>query len=182
MLSTITYTPGFIKEPGKVFDALWGGLKWERRGDTPRREYYCNDVGVPYTYGSGAGVRTYEPAIWTPGIEAIRSACEAELNTKFEVCFINGYENARDHLGWHSDNSPEMDDDRPICIVTLGAEREIWFCPMGNKADVTKVKLESGSLCVMASGMQDTHMHRIPKAGFDCGPRISLTFRGYAPV
>lgn len=161
---------------------MWTGLAWERRGSTPRREYYCNDVAVPYTYGSGLGVRTYEPNVWTPEILAIRSACEAALNVKFQVCFVNGYETSKDQLGWHADNSPEMDDARPIAIVTLGAAREIWFCPKGDKSDVTKVLLASGSLCVMAAGMQDTHLHRIPRAGYDCGPRISLTLRGYAPV
>ena len=181
MLSTIAYTPSFVSEPTKAFSALWNGLNWERRGNTPRREYYCNEVAVPYTYGSGAGVRTYEPSIWTPEIMAIKAAIEKVCNTKFELCFLNGYENSKDQLGWHSDDSPEMDDEKPIGIVTLGAEREIWFCPIGNKSDVTKLVLGSGSLCVMAPGMQDTHMHRIPKAGYDCGPRISLTFRGYKP-
>ena len=63
--------------------------------------------------------------------------------------------------------------------MTVGAEREIWFCLMGNTSDVTTLTLESGSACVMAPGIQDSHMHRIPKAGFVCRPRISLTFRGY---
>ncbi len=44
---------------------------------------------------------------------------------------------------------------------------------------ITKLKLGHGSLCLMQPGMQDTHQHRIPKAGFQCGERISLTFRGY---
>lgn len=182
MLDTIEYTPAFVGNPGTMFDAMWNGLAWERRGNTPRREYYCNDLGTPYTYGSGAGVRTYDSKEWTPEILAIRAATEDKLGCKLEVCFLNGYENSRDALGWHSDNSPEMDDDRPIAIVTLGAEREIWFAPMSDMSDVTKVMLGSGSLCVMKPGMQDTHRHRIPRAGYDCGPRISLTFRGYVPV
>ena len=100
----------------------------------------------------------------------------------FEVCFLNGYEDQKDHLGWHADDSPEMDDARPIGIISLGAEREIWFCPQDDKAAVTRIKLEHGSLCLMLPGMQDTHFHRIPKAGFVCGERISLTFRGFTPV
>ena len=32
---------------------------------------------------------------------------------------------------------------------------------------------------VEVAGMQDTWQHRIPKASFQCGERISLTFRGY---
>lgn len=175
----IAYTRGFVTDSAAELEKLWNELDWERRGSTPRREYYCNDLAVPYVYGSGAGVREYMPKAWYPSIMAIRARVEASLATMLGVCFLNGYEDARVHLGWHSDDSPEMDDDKPIAIVTLGAAREIWFCPKGDTSDVTKLVLESGSACVMAPGMQDTHMHRIPKARFVCGPRISLTFRGY---
>lgn len=176
----VTYVPEFVKDADRAYTELWNELAWERRGNTPRREYYANDNGAPYTYGIGAGARTYEPGAWHARMKTIRSAIEHITCTSLDVCFLNGYENSRDHLGWHADDSPEMDDGRPIAIVSLGAAREIWFCPRGNRSDVTKLVLESGSLCVMAPGMQDTHLHRIPKAGFECGPRISLTFRGYA--
>jgi alkylated DNA repair dioxygenase AlkB len=175
----ISYAPGFVADPAAVFDKLWNELEWERRGSTPRREYYCNTEPVSYTYGVGAGERTYEPRDWHPSIVSIRAMVEAKLGTELGVVFLNGYENSKDSLNWHSDDSPEMDDDKPIAIVTLGAEREIWFRPNADTFAVTKVKLESGSICVMAPGMQDLFMHRIPRAGFDCGPRISLTFRGY---
>jgi alkylated DNA repair dioxygenase AlkB len=181
MKANVNYTAGFVNDPTEAFNSLWNELDWERRGSTPRREYYCNEVAVPYVYGSGLGVREYLPKAWHPTILSIKKSAEEALGVKFEVCFLNGYEDSRDHLGWHSDNSPEMDDARPIAIVTLGAEREIWFRSLSSDdAEVTKVLLESGSLCVMPPGMQDTHAHRIPKAGFECGARISLTFRGYA--
>ena len=179
MLSCVRYMPGFLANPKTIFDTLWSELAWERRGSTPRREFYCNDVGVPYVYGRGAGVREYLPMPWHDSLKSIKTLVEATLGCPFEVVFLNGYENSRDQLGWHADDSDTMDDGRPIAIVTLGAEREIWFCPNTDRADVTKLMLESGSLCVMAPGMQDTHLHRIPKAGFECGPRISITFRGY---
>lgn len=180
-MNSVTYTPGFVEAPDKVFDTLWNELAWERRGSTPRREYYCNLVDVPYVYGSGMGVREYLPKPWHPAITGITAAAERFLHTRFEVAFLNGYENSRDHLGWHADDSDTMDDARPIAIITLGAEREIWFCPQGDRKTVSKLKLETGSLCVMAPGMQDTHWHRIPKADFECGPRISITLRGYVP-
>ncbi len=37
----------------------------------------------------------------------------------------------------------------------------------------------NGSLCLMHAKMQETWQHRIPKASFSCGERISLTYRGY---
>lgn len=179
MLDCVSYKAAFVANPNAAFDVLWNELDWERRGSTPRREYYCNEIDVPYAYGRGAGEREYLPKAWHAALLEIKRAVEAELGVKFEVAFLNGYEDGRDHLGAHADDSPEMDDKRPIAIVTLGAEREIWFHPNENPKDVTKLLLENGSLCVMAPGMQDTHKHRIPKAGFVCGPRISITFRGY---
>jgi alkylated DNA repair dioxygenase AlkB len=175
----ITYLPGFVKEPDAVFRALWNELSWERRGSTPRREYYANDVPVPYVYGKGAGVREYLPQTWHTHMRVLQEQLQAFTGSRFEVCFLNGYEDQSDHLGWHADDSPEMDDARPIAIISLGAEREIWFRPQNDREAVEKVKLQHGSLCLMHAGMQDTHYHRIPKAGFTCGERISLTFRGY---
>jgi alkylated DNA repair dioxygenase AlkB len=125
------------------------------------------------------GVREYLPLPWHPAMLDMKSKLESHTLTSFEVCFLNGYENSKDQLGWHADNSDTMDDARPIAILTLGAEREIWFRENGNDETRESLVLGHGSLCLMAAGMQDTHEHRIPKAGFECGPRISLTFRGY---
>jgi alkylated DNA repair dioxygenase AlkB len=179
MKAPVIYSAGFIEDPVNLFETLWKGIEWERRGSTPRREYYCNDVPVSYTYGSGAGVREYLPRAWPPALLEVKAAVEARVGTALEVCFLNGYEDARDHLGWHADDSPEMDDTKPIAIVTVGAEREIWFRPNSDTLAVERLLLESGSLCLMSAGMQDAWQHRIPKAGFICGPRISMTFRGY---
>lgn len=165
-------------------------LDWIRHGATPRDEYYVNKKAQPYTYGVAPHARTYQPQAWTPGLEALLAVAEEIAQEKFEVCFLNYYKTGKDQLGWHSDDSPEMDDTRPIVIMTFGAEREIWFRPRPELVPldgfpvpepITKLKLEHGSICIMPAGMQDTHQHRIPKASeFNAGPRISLTFRGLA--
>jgi len=187
MLAPIEYIPGFVPNSDLAFSQLRDELEWERREDAPRNEYYCNDVPKSYVYGQGRGKRLYEPKPYHPVILSIRAAIEARTGTKFEVCFLNRYLNQKDQLGWHADDSPEMDDARPIAIVSLGVEREIWFRPkiaplpdgILTAADVEKITLGHGSLCLMAPGMQDAWQHRIPKASFLCGERISLTFRGY---
>ena len=153
----IKYISSFIDNPTEAFEILSNELAWVRIGNTPRNEYYCNDFGVPYTYGTEEFARSYEPQPYHPVITAIREAIETETNTKFEVCFLNLYQNQKDQLNWHADDSPEMDDTRPIAIVSLGVEREIWFKKIGasnNPEDVTKVKLENGSLCLMLPGMR----------------------------
>ena len=170
MKTPIIYYPGFITDPTHAFDELWNGLAWVRHGLVPRREYYCNDVAAPYSYGKADFARVYPVQPWHPRLRAIQAQVQDALNSKFEVCFLNGYEHNRDQLGWHADD---------IAIVTLGAERDIMFATKDTRDDVEGLKLQHGSLCVMPAGMQDTHVHRIPKADRVVGPRISLTFRGY---
>ena len=196
MKASVFYEPDLLRPEAAdlIFKRLWSELDWVRHPGVPRREYYLAANDQPYTYGRGAGVRTYHSQASHEDISMIWLLLQVITNVKYDVVFLNGYEDGSDHLGWHSDDSPEMDDTRPIAIVTLGQARDIWFRkkPLpGIKTqpgfsvnfgdDYEALKLEHGSLALMAPGMQDTHQHRIPKAGFQpCGPRISLTFRGIA--
>lgn len=174
---------GLVDDPAVAFERLMADIDFEHRDNAPRLEYYMNDFKVPYTYGIGSFAKTFEPRPWHPLIMAIRKDLENLLGVAFEVCFINRYEHHQHHLGWHADDSPEMDDGRPIVTVSLGAERQIWFRRNGdtNPDSFTKLTLPNGSACIMPPGFQDTHQHRIPKHDRECGPRISLTFRGYVP-
>lgn len=184
MAAPIEYIPDFFASCKDELFLSLQTLDWEHR-EAPRQEYYCNDFPEPYRYGKGKGVREYLPRPYTDTIRAIRRDIERKTGTVFEVCFLNRYMNQKDQLGWHADNSPEMDDARPIAIVSFGVEREIWFRPtpvpemLAPRPVPEVLKLGHGSLCLMSAGMQDTWQHRIPKASFECGERISLTFRGY---
>lgn len=179
----VEYVEGFVADPNAAFKALWTELDWQRRDKVPRREYYANDAGAPYAYGDPRYARQYLPQAWHPVMRELQAKLQAETGHIFEACFLNGYENQSDFLGWHADDSPEMDPKRPIAIISLGAEREIWFRPQDNKEAVERLKLAHGSICIMKPGMQEPGgwYHRIPKASFMCGERISLTFRGYVP-
>lgn len=181
MKPPIEYMPAFVKNTSETYKAL-ASLNWERRGDAPRCEYYCNDTPAPYVYGRGKGRREYLPKPYVPEILAIRKKLEERVGAKLDVCFLNMYLNQSDHLGWHADDSPEMDPDRPIVTVSVGVAREIWFRPKTDPGNVTRVLLEPGSACVMTPRMQEGWEHRIPKSASKCGERISLTFRGYIPT
>ena len=161
------------------FDVLWNRLPFVRRDNTPRLECWMNDYGTPYTYGSGRGVRTYEPVPYDLLITELRDKINETTDHYMDACFINGYASERDHLGWHADDSPEINDNCAIGIISFGAEREIWFRPKGTKGPHTdSVLMKAGSLVLMAPGMQDEWEHRIPKHSSNCEPRISLTYRG----
>jgi len=188
LTAPVVYIPDFIGMPRDIFERLLGDLPWSRAGSTPRDECYFNDTPAPYTYGHGRGQRTYLPEpSWHPAVMEVRAALEADLAERLgcrynlDVCFCNMYTDQFDQLGWHADDSPEMDDARPVVTVSLGAERDILLRPRGSKNpfENQRVRLASGSALVMLPGMQDTWDHRIPKHDRPCGPRISLTFRGF---
>jgi alkylated DNA repair dioxygenase AlkB len=180
MLIPVRYTSCFLPNPDKAFSVLWNELGWERRADAPRREYWTNVFGRDYTYGRGVGVRTYKSRPTHKVVDQVAAALERDFSIVFEGCFLNGYENERDALGWHADDDPAIDHSKPIAVVTLGGPRAIQFRP--KEVDQrSEIMLEPGSLLMMLPGMQATHLHRIPKASFKAKPRISLTFRGLLP-
>ena len=175
----VIYTASFLnqEEARQCFNILWNELEWERREGAPRREYWTNTLGRDYTYGRGIGVRTYNSKPTHEIIEQVRSRLKVQLGFEYEGCFLNGYENNRDSLNWHADDDPGINHERPIAVVTVGAGREIQFKEQTPDSISEKLMLEPGSLLLMNAGMQSTHFHRIPKAGFIVEPRISLTFR-----
>lgn len=201
------YVPGLVEtqHADDMFGELWNKLSWERRGDAPRREYWTNRFNRDYSYGRGAGLRTYHSQATNTYIDLCNVMVRNELVRQgiatdddsllfFEGCFLNGYEGAKDWLGWHEDDDPGIDHSKPIAIITLyGGEgvdkpRSIQFREKLGMVDdkmtygeVVDQPLEQGSLCLMPAGFQDSHQHRIPKAGFETKSRISLTFRSLLP-
>lgn len=177
MEAPVTYVPNFLKNPDEVFEILWNELTWEKREFAPRKEYWTNIFNRSYTYGSGVGVRTYEAQPSHPIIEGVTDLLEKYLSFRYEGCFLNGYETSRDHLGFHADDDPGINHERPIAVVTVGDGRELRTM---NKETGEKesIFLETGSLLLMSAGMQSTHLHSIPKVSFVVKkPRISLTYR-----
>lgn len=178
-MKTWIYKDDLIPNEKECFDKLYKELNWYHAEKTvPRKEYYIHNDGYDYTYGTGKWARTYNSMLTHEIIEEIRKKLNDWLNVEFDVVFLNLYEDKKNHLGWHADDSPEMSNDHPIVTVSLGSEREIWFRKNETK-EIEKLNLKSGSACAMLAGMQKTHEHRIPKCHYDCGPRISLTYRKY---
>ena len=159
---------------------IWNDIPWIRVA--PRDECWMNNYNLEYTYGEGRGMRTYQPVELTSFVQSILDDVNDRIGSDLDVCFINGYRDSKDQLGWHSDDSPEVSSDHPIAVVSFGAEREIWTRLIGSTGMVPpqdRYLLEHGSVFVMPSGFQEVCQHRIPKHSADCGKRISLTFRKY---
>ena len=159
-----------------------------------RLECFMSATTETYTYGEGRGVRTYSPVPYSPLVADIQhqlnrddiggldgAACDV---LAYNVCFLNRYDNAAMQLGWHSDDSPGMNHEHPIAVVSFGQPREIWWREKEQQGVIPQSQrqlLEHGSIFIMPAGMQLTHQHRIPKGDRPMAPRGSLTYRMYAP-
>ncbi len=155
-------------------------LKWETKR-TARQEYFMSSWPRAYTYG-GAYPTTYSSKPFSEMVENMKRYLNQSLHTEFNVCFLNRYDDEKNHLGWHADDFVGMRPDQPIAVISFGAEREIWVKPKGFKGEIPdnwRFPLKDGSLFMMPVGYQDTHLHRIPKHDKPCGWRISLTFRSF---
>lgn len=157
----------------------------------PHNDCDCFTKPMEYTYGSGRGVRTYTSTEFDPTVRAIMDHLNSTVKLadgsgycRFNVCFLNRYDDQGQHLGWHADDSPGMNHKHPIAVISFGEEREIWWRKNGDTGVVPasqRQKLGSGSLFIMPEGFQLTHQHRIPKGDRSMKPRVSLTFREYTP-
>lgn len=164
-----------------MFDTLMNEVAWVNR-DAPRDECFMALENLEYSYGNEMHARTYNSVNMRPEVNFLMLSLNAEFGTNYNVCFLNHYKSEREHLGWHSDDSPEMDQYHPIAVISFGAERFIWVKPIGFKGEIPvedKYLLHDGSLFIMPPGFQEKFQHRIPKHDRPCGGRISLTFRRF---
>lgn len=182
---TPLYVPGYTEFPG--LHRLLTLVPWLRVTET-RSECFMADASPPlsYTYGKGIGERTYTSTPFAAGVREAMEVLNVELAGRgwgpVNVCFLNRYDNEREHLGWHADDHAGTDHSRPIAVVSFGEPREIWWRPTGRPGEVPpdcRQLLGDGSLFVMPPGFQDAYQHRIPKGGRPMGPRVSLTFRAF---
>jgi alkylated DNA repair dioxygenase AlkB len=208
----VIYVPEFIRDADHAFKTLRAELAWIRHDKVPRSEYYSNDTAAPYTYGDPRFARTYMPQPWHPIMREHVNQVNEFLGSNLDVNFLNMYEDGHDQLGYHADDSPEMDNDDYIVSISLGEEREIWaranereawrlvdvYVTEHEKGEASPERrkelflmfrkpqvwlLGHGSIFAMKPGMQLTHDHRIPKSSKHiCLPRISETLRHYLPL
>lgn len=147
---------------------------WGKRHPQPRLVAWFGDPGTDYTY-SGISLR---PEPWTPRLEEIRSKIEHAAQSRFNSVLLNYYRDNRDSMGMHSDDEPELGPRPTIASLSLGECRTLIFkSKRANPPLTRKLRLESGSLLVMAGDTQANWKHGIEKEAAPCGGRINLTFR-----
>ena len=183
------YFDRILEKPG--LDRLITDVNWSSRTEA-RYECFISETPIEYEYSRGRGLRTYTSVPYHAGIDESLQKVNAFLENlsidngiefrPMDGCFLNRYDSDKQHIGWHSDDFKGMDHAAPVCVVSFGEPREIWWKEIGYKGEIPSNQrqlLNDGSLFIMPPGFQHTHMHKIPKGDRKMGPRVSLTFRRF---
>lgn len=181
MITDLLYIPRFLC-PQEADELLVHSreMDWQQNEITmyaktmplPRLEVMMGDTGCSYRY---ARVQL-EAAPWDVQLKVLRDAVQDATGHRYQVVIGNYYRDGNDHIGWHSDDSPEMGQQPAIASISLGTTR--IFQVRDNATNQMKsFDLAHGDLLFMPAGFQATHKHRLKKQPKSDGDRINWTFR-----
>lgn len=127
-----------------------------------------------YTYNG----LTLQASPWSSAqaIYSLKQAIEEETGHSYQIAIGNQYRDGSDHIGWHSDDSPELGEKPAIASLSLGSTRRFQLRHKLTK-EVHTFELNHGDLFVMLPGCQEEWVHRICKTSNDVGVRVNWTFR-----
>jgi alkylated DNA repair dioxygenase AlkB len=151
---------------------------WFEEHDPNRREILFNRSGKDYLFNRGRGIRPHTPQPEPDALKEVWSLVESTLAHRFEVCFINDYYRAGAHIGWHQDNSPSIDWNRPVAVLSVGETTSVRFRKIDNPGEIWSFKCDNGTICAMESGVNDKYEHEVPGVDVRGLGRMSLVFRG----
>ena len=179
--SFLLYYPHFLSNTQSQFylDKFIENLNWEKTKIKifgkevlePRLVTFFADPGISYTYSGSKR----KGLIWNKELLEIRNSLPG---TDFNSALVNYYESGNNHMGWHSDNEPELGKNPIVHSLTLGSRRKMSFRSKKTKGkSVLDIELEDGSLLIMKGEIQHEFDHCIRKTLKPIGPRVNITFR-----
>jgi len=166
----VTIIEGFVEEATELFEALRANVIWDERMASRKTASF----GVPYNYSQ---IR-YPSAPFPQILDALGQQLHNFLGPRFNNCLLNLYSDGSGSMGFHSDDTSNLEPGSGVAIVSVGAERRITFrSKVGPTADLHR-KLSNGSLLYMDGVVQRNWLHAIEQEE-EVGPRISLTWRAF---
>ncbi len=138
----------------------------------PRQQVWMGDAHCSYRY---SGV-SFSPEPWHPLVKKLTGWVNQQLNQRFNCVLLNLYQNGAEHMGWHSDDEPELGADPDIASLSLGQARRFDLKHKYLQYQLS-MPLEDGDLLLMQRPCQQHWLHRVPKQSQASSVRINLTFR-----
>ena len=114
---------------------------------------------------------------------AIMENLNNDLNLELDSCLISRYTRPSDVTPRHQDNEDIIDQEHPICNVSIGCPRDIefWTTRKEGTGDLVKrFSMQHGSLVIMEPGCQQQLWHKVLKG--EDGLRYCLSFRRTSPL
>ena len=130
----------------------------------PRLVAWFGEPGHTYRYSGLCHTASHWPDVLT----TLRERLAETLQCRPNFVLLNRYRSGDDHMGWHTDDEPEMAG--RFASISLGAKRR--FLARGCGRPSLRFDLHHGSLLVMGGATP----HSLPKAS-SAGERVNLTFR-----
>ncbi|WP_020405636.1 alpha-ketoglutarate-dependent dioxygenase AlkB [Hahella ganghwensis] len=158
----------FVSEPDRLFSQLRDMVPWDERMRARKTASY----GVSYDYSG----MTYPETGMLEELAEISEKISKTIGFLPNNCLLNYYPDGKSTMGYHSDSSEELLPGTGVVIVSLGAERHIWYRLKADQDITWRYLLKAGALLYMDNDIQKHWMHAIKKEE-NVGARISLTFR-----
>ncbi len=169
---SVVYHPEFVADHDRILQQLVDGVAWDQRMRARRTASF----GTPYNYSG----MTYPEQPFLPPIEEIRRRVTGAVGFEPNNCLVNYYSDGDAKMGFHADSLVGLGPGTGVAIVSLGAERTLWFRELADPDLRLPHPLAGGSLLYMPPEIQLQWKHGVAKEP-GAGPRISLTFRRVTP-
>ncbi|TXI88436.1 MAG: alpha-ketoglutarate-dependent dioxygenase AlkB [Chryseobacterium sp.] len=138
----------------------------------PRLQAWYGDPDKPFSY---SGIKL-NPSPWKPELISLNDKLREKTGKDFSSVLVNLYRDGNDSVSWHCDDSPELGVNPYIASISLGAVRTFKLRNLEDKTLKKDIRLEHGSLLIMAGETQHKWQHSVPKEEIN-GPRVNLTYR-----
>jgi len=138
----------------------------------PRRQIWMGEPHCSYRY---SGV-TFMPTPWSEPLAQLRELLKQQTGIDVNAVLLNWYQHGEHHMGWHSDDEPELGRNPAVLSLSLGQTRRFDLKHRTLPLQCS-LELADGDLLVMAGACQHHWLHRVPKQSKAQEGRFNLTFR-----
>lgn len=144
----------------------------------PRLQAWYGDPDKTFSY---SGI-TLKPSPWKQELMDVNLKLKEKTGIDFTSTLVNIYRDGNDSVAWHCDDEPGLGINPYIASISLGAVRTFKLRHLDDHSLKKDLKLEHGSLLIMAGEIQHKWEHSVPKDENEKGARINLTYRVINPV
>lgn len=166
----ILYIPDFWPEPTRLLSNF---LEVVTTWDTRIQARKTASFGVPYNYSG----MEYEPVPIPELLEPVIEKLQTQLGFLPNNCLVNYYADGISRMGFHRDDTANLELGTGVAILSLGAERALWFRLAEERSHRVGFPLVSGSLLYMPPEVQEHWQHGVTRDDSVTCERVSLTFR-----